>query len=140
MRCGLLHHNSEHFYFYRSRPVRAGIFFGGLAISATRRIGFRGGGITTGGQMAKKSLDGRHRDKTGRIDKKHGNALVGSLRQTYGEHFAAGHRKDMMLKTLLSKTGTESITSIYGSITNRRDQLLSHRDRKCSQPARLGSL
>ena len=59
--------------------------------------------------MAKKSLDGRQRDKTGRIDKKHGNTLVGSLRKTYGEHFAAGHRKDMMLKTLLSNTGTESL-------------------------------
>jgi len=27
--------------------------------------------------LAKKALDGRHRDKTGRIDKKHGNTLVG---------------------------------------------------------------
>ena len=26
--------------------------------------------------MAKKSLDGRRRDKTGRIDKKHGSTLV----------------------------------------------------------------
>jgi len=59
--------------------------------------------------VAKKSLDGRHRDKTGRIDKKHGNTLVGSLRKTYGGHFAAGHRKDMMLKTLLAKTGTDSL-------------------------------
>jgi hypothetical protein len=59
--------------------------------------------------MAKKGLDGRHRDTTGRIDKKHGNTLVGSLRKTYGEHFAAGHRKDMMLKTLLAKTGVESL-------------------------------
>ena len=35
--------------------------------------------------MANKKLDGRRRDKTGRIDKKHGNTLVGSLRKTYGE-------------------------------------------------------
>jgi hypothetical protein len=59
--------------------------------------------------MAKKGLDGRHRDKTGRIDKKHGNTLVASLRKTYGEHFAAGRRKDTMLKTLLAETGTESL-------------------------------
>jgi hypothetical protein len=61
------------------------------------------------GQMAKKSLDGRHRDTTGRIDKKHGNTRVGSLRKTYGEHFARGRRKDMMLKTLLAETGTDSL-------------------------------
>jgi len=59
--------------------------------------------------MAKKGLDGRHRDTTGRIDKKHGNARVGSLRKTYGERFAKGRRKDMMLKTLLAETGTESL-------------------------------
>ena len=56
--------------------------------------------------MARKGLDGRHRDMTGRIDKKHGNTRVGSLRK---EHFAKGRRKDMMLKTLLAETGTESL-------------------------------
>ena len=63
------------------------------------------------GEMAKKGkgLDGRHRDTTGRIDKKHGNTRVGSLRKTYGEHFAQGRRKDMMLKTLLAETGMESL-------------------------------
>ncbi len=60
-------------------------------------------------KASKKGLDGRHRDTTGRIDKKHGNTRVASLRKTYGEHFAAGRRKDMMLKTLLAETGTESL-------------------------------
>jgi len=54
-------------------------------------------------------LDGRHRDVTGRIDKKHGNTLIGSLRKTYGEYFASGRRADMMLKTLLVKTGMDSL-------------------------------
>jgi hypothetical protein len=58
---------------------------------------------------AKKALDGRHRDKTGRIDKKHGNTLVGTLRKTYGEHFAKGRRSTLMLKTLLKETSTESL-------------------------------
>jgi hypothetical protein len=58
---------------------------------------------------AKKGLDGRHRDTTGRIDKKHGNTRVAALRKTYGEHFAPGRRKDMMLKTLLAETGMESL-------------------------------
>jgi hypothetical protein len=58
---------------------------------------------------ARKALDGRHRDKTGRIDKKHGNTLVGTLRKTYGDHFAKGRRSTLMLKTLLKETGTESL-------------------------------
>ena len=57
----------------------------------------------------KKGLDRRHRDLTGRIDKKHSNTRVGALRKTYGEHFAKGRRKDMMLKTLLAETGMESL-------------------------------
>jgi hypothetical protein len=59
--------------------------------------------------MARKSLDGRRRDKGGQIDKKHGNTLVGSLRKTYGHHFAKGHRKDMMLKTLLRDNNCDSL-------------------------------
>ena len=58
---------------------------------------------------ARKALDGRHRDKTGRIDRKHGNTLVGTLRKTYGDHFAKGRRSTLMLKTLLKETGTDSL-------------------------------
>ena len=60
-------------------------------------------------KTAKKGLDGRHRDKTGRIDNKQSNTHIGALRKTYGEHFAAGRRKDMMLKTLLAETGMDSL-------------------------------
>ena len=61
--------------------------------------------------MARKAtgLDRRHRDVGGRIDKKHGNTKIGALRKTYGEHFAAGRRSDMMLKTLLAETKVESL-------------------------------
>jgi hypothetical protein len=58
---------------------------------------------------AKKGLDGRHRDKTGRIERKHGNTKVGSLRKEYGENFAKGRRKDLMLKTLLAETDSASL-------------------------------
>jgi hypothetical protein len=58
---------------------------------------------------SKRGLDGRHRDKSGKIEKKHGNTRVASLRKEYGESFAKGHRKDMMLKTLLKKTGSASL-------------------------------
>jgi len=61
--------------------------------------------------MARKrrGLDGRHRDRGGKIEKKHGNTRVSSLRKEYGESFAKGHRKDMMLKTLLKQTGSASL-------------------------------
>ena len=58
---------------------------------------------------ANKGLDGRHRDKGGQIDRKHGNTLLKSLRKTYGEHLAAGRRGDMMLKTLLKESGSPSL-------------------------------
>jgi len=35
-------------------------------------------------------LHGRHRDKNGEVSKKHGNTLIGTLRKTYGAHFAPG--------------------------------------------------
>lgn len=57
----------------------------------------------------KRGLDGRHRDKGGKIDKKHGNTRVKALRKKYGAHFAKGHRSDMMLKTLLKETGMHSL-------------------------------
>jgi len=57
----------------------------------------------------RRGLDRRHRDKGGRIEKKHGNTRVGSLRKEYGASFAKGRRKDMMLKTLLKETGSTSL-------------------------------
>ena len=49
-------------------------------------------------------LDHRHRDKSGRIERKHGNTKVAALRKEYGPGFAKGRRKDLMLKTLLKET------------------------------------
>jgi hypothetical protein len=58
---------------------------------------------------SRKGLDQRHRDKSGRIDRKHGNTKVAALRKEYGPSFAKGRRKDMMLKTLLAETGSASL-------------------------------
>ena len=63
--------------------------------------------------MSKRSqpgLDGRHRDANGEIDRKHGNTLIGTLRQTYGSNFAQGRRSDMKLETLLQETGSPSLS------------------------------
>jgi hypothetical protein len=67
--------------------------------------------FSEGFSMAKgrRGLDRRHRDKGGRIEKKHGSTRIGSLRKEYGERFARGRRKDMMLKTLLKETGFPSL-------------------------------
>ncbi|HEX3365933.1 hypothetical protein [Phenylobacterium sp.] len=63
--------------------------------------------------MPKQSgLDGRHRDADGRISQKHGNTLVGTLRDTYGEDFGAGTRSDAKLSTLLEKEGVESLSQL----------------------------
>jgi hypothetical protein len=63
------------------------------------------------GKMAKskRGLDKRHRDKSGRIERKHGNTKVAALRKEYGEGFAKGRRTDLMLKTLLRETGCASL-------------------------------
>src|SRR5271154_1413733 len=58
---------------------------------------------------SKTGLDHRHRDKSGRIERKHGNTKVAALRKEYGPGFAKGRRKDMMLKSLLKETGSASL-------------------------------
>jgi len=55
-------------------------------------------------------LDNRCRDEDGKIRRKNGNTLLGTLRGTHGEEFAAGYRSDMKLETLLERTGAESLT------------------------------
>ena len=57
----------------------------------------------------KRGLDRRHRDKTGRIDRKHGNTKVAALRKEYGPVFAKGRRRDLMLKNLLRETSCSSL-------------------------------
>ncbi len=52
-------------------------------------------------------LDGRHRDANGEIRRKNGNTEIGTLREIYGEDFAAGRRSDMKLETLLAETGLD---------------------------------
>jgi hypothetical protein len=58
----------------------------------------------------KSTLDGRHRDVDGTIDRKHGNTKVGTLREIYGEDFAKGVRSDAKLETLLERTQSTSLT------------------------------
>jgi hypothetical protein len=70
-------------------------------------------------------LKGRHRDQDGRISQKHGNTRVGTLRETYGDDFAAGRRADMKLSTLLRREGAQSLTQylegVEGVLGTTRD-------------------
>ncbi|MGA9803040.1 MAG: hypothetical protein WA383_08655 [Terriglobales bacterium] len=56
-------------------------------------------------------LDERCRDENGTIRKKRSDTLIATLRQEYGDDFAAGMRSDATLGTLLERAGAESLTA-----------------------------
>ncbi len=55
-------------------------------------------------------LDGRCRDVDGEIRRKRGDTLVGTLRDEYGDAFAAGYRSDTRLDTFLDREGYDSLS------------------------------
>jgi len=57
-------------------------------------------------------LDQRCQDSDGEIRRKRGDTRVASLRDTYGEDFAAGYRSDMKFGTLLEREGAESLSEL----------------------------
>jgi hypothetical protein len=57
-------------------------------------------------------LDGRHRDKNGEISKKHGNALISTLRQTYGANFAQGIDGGVKLSDVLHRLDEPSLSKL----------------------------
>jgi hypothetical protein len=62
-------------------------------------------------------LDSRCQDEDGEIRRKRGDTLVGTLRDTYGEDFAAGYRADTKLETLLDREGVTSLSQLLGRRT-----------------------
>jgi hypothetical protein len=57
-------------------------------------------------------LHGRHRDKNGQVSKKHGNTLIGTLRETYGKHFAQGCDDHEKLSDVLHKLDEPSLRQL----------------------------
>jgi hypothetical protein len=57
-------------------------------------------------------LDNRHRDKNGQIARKHGNALIATLRQTYGANFASEFPADAKLIDVLHQLDEPSLTQL----------------------------
>jgi len=63
--------------------------------------------------MAKKhapGLHGRYHAPAGEIRNMRENAVVATLRKTYGSGFAPGYRGDTKLSTLLERTGSKSLS------------------------------
>jgi hypothetical protein len=62
--------------------------------------------------MNEPGLDGRHRDKNGRIGKKHGNAQIGTLRKHYGQGFAPDFKETDKLADVLAKLDEPSLSKL----------------------------
>ena len=62
--------------------------------------------------MEQPGLAGRHRDKNGQIARRHGNALVSTLRQTYGPGFAPGIEGHVKLSEVLHKLDEPSLSQL----------------------------
>ena len=54
--------------------------------------------------------DNRCRDLNGQIREKNGNTRIDTLRESYGDNFAAGVRGDAHLSTLLDRSGSNSLS------------------------------
>jgi hypothetical protein len=61
------------------------------------------------------NLDTRERDRKVQISEKRGDTRIDTLRQTYGDSFAPGVRGDTHLKTLLNRTGNDSLSEYLKS-------------------------
>ena len=61
-------------------------------------------------------LDDRHRDKDGKINRKHGNTLIGTLRETYGSNFAHGESDRAKLADVLHRLDEPSLRQLIKNV------------------------
>ena len=66
-------------------------------------------GATAGKERIAMAVDAHYRDKDGEFSRKHGNALVGRLRTSYGGGFAQGCANDDKLSDVLVKLDERSL-------------------------------
>jgi hypothetical protein len=62
--------------------------------------------------MDQPGLDHRHRDKDGRISKKHGNTEIGTLRHTYGANWAPRMPANKKLSEVLQEIDEPSLSKL----------------------------
>ena len=58
------------------------------------------------------TFDTRHRNRNGEISRKHGNTLIRTLRNTYGQGFAGGCSDDAKLSDVISKLDDTSLSHL----------------------------
>ena len=63
--------------------------------------------------MKEPGLNDRHRDKNGQISRKHGNALVATLRKIYGSGFAGKFKDGDKLSDVLHKLDAASLSKVH---------------------------
>ncbi|MGA7925192.1 MAG: hypothetical protein WCA20_04280 [Candidatus Sulfotelmatobacter sp.] len=83
--------------------------------------------------MAKQpGLHDRHRDRSGQTREKNGNTSIDTLRDIYGPpDFAPGLRGDAHLRTLLDRTGSDSLSHyLKTAIDNDRLTKVARRRRR----------
>jgi hypothetical protein len=66
--------------------------------------------------MEQPGLVSRHRDKDGRIAKKHGNTLISTLRLTYGAGFAPKERGTSTLREVLDELDEPSLAKLIADL------------------------
>jgi hypothetical protein len=62
------------------------------------------------------AFDTRHRDKNGRISRKHGNTLLSTLRKHYGVAFATGSDDDEKLGDALHEIDELSLSQLISDL------------------------
>jgi hypothetical protein len=66
--------------------------------------------------MEKPGLDQRHRDKHGRLAKKHANTLISQFRRTYGLAFAPGIEGGAKLADVLEELDDHSLAKLIDEL------------------------
>ena len=80
--------------------------------------------------MKEPSLDQRHGDQNGEINRKHGNTLVRTLRKMYGQGFAAGYPDNAKLSEVMLQLNETSLSQL------RRDHGTDHLEHKIAQASK----
>jgi hypothetical protein len=70
--------------------------------------------------MEQPGLDNRHRNKNGQIARKHGNTLIATLRQIYGQHFAPEYPAGAKLEDVLHRLDEPSLTKLVHDVHGPR--------------------
>jgi hypothetical protein len=80
--------------------------------------------------MSKAGLDNRHRNHDGEISHKHGNTLVRTVCQIYGQRFAAGYPETEKLSEILLHLNETSLSPL------RRDHETGHLEHKIANASK----